>query len=250
VTTVRPYAELVEEALSADFTGWDFSWLDGRAVSHEPSWSYADLARQALGAATRVLDVDTGGGELLASLAPLPEATIATEGYLPNLPIARDRLSPLGVDVRRHDRGDPLPLGDNEVDLILNRHARLDPAELARVLRPDGVLVTQQVGNRNDAEINDALGAAPVTGDHDCATAVAALRAHGFEIIEAVEEWPEFVLRDVGALIFQLRAVSWQIPDFDVTTYEPALRKLDERIRRSGSFVVHDHRFLIRAQRR
>ncbi len=245
---MRPYAELVEEALSADFTGWDFSWLNGRAVSHNPSWSYADLARQALDAATRVLDVDTGGGELLASLAPLPEATIATEGYLPNLPIARDRLSPLGVDVRRHDRGDPFPLDDNGVDLILNRHARLDPTELARVLRPAGVLVTQQVGNRNDAEINDALGAAPVTGDYDCASAVAALREHGFEIIEAVEEWPEFVLGDVGALIFQLRAVSWQIPDFDVTTYEPALRELDERIRRSGSFVVHDHRFLIRAQ--
>ncbi|TDO54801.1 hypothetical protein EV643_101592 [Kribbella sp. VKM Ac-2527] len=250
MTTMRPYAELVDEALSADFTGWDFSWLNGRAVSHNPSWSYADLARQALGTATRVLDVDTGGGELLASFAPLPEATIATEGYLPNLPIARDRLSPLGVDVRRHDQGDPLPLDDNAVDLILNRHARLAPAELARVLRPDGVLLTQQVGNRNDAEINDTLGAAPVTGDYDCATAVTALREHGFEIIEATEEWPEFVLHDVGALIFQLRAVSWQIPDFDVTTYEPALRELDQRIRRSGPFVVHDHRFLIRAQRR
>lgn len=247
---MRPYAELVTEAVDADFTGWDFSWLNGRATTQDLSWSYDDLARAALGEAHRVLDVDTGGGELLASFAPLPAGTIATEGYLPNLPIARDRLAPYGVDVRRHDHGDPLPVADDAVDLVLNRHARFDATEFARVLRPGGVLVTQQVGNRNDAEINETLGGPPVTGDHDCSSAVAALRDHGFEILEAREEWPEFVLHDVGALIFQLRAVPWQLPGFDVTTYEEALVALDERIRQSGPFVVHNHRFLIQAQAR
>jgi len=78
-------------------------------VSGQPSWSYDELARAALADATRVLDLDTGGGEHLASLTPLPKATIATEGYQPNLPVARERLAPLGVDVRQHVGKEPLP---------------------------------------------------------------------------------------------------------------------------------------------
>jgi hypothetical protein len=35
-----------------------------------------------------LLDMGTGGGELLASMAPLPDVW-ATEGYPPNVPIAR-----------------------------------------------------------------------------------------------------------------------------------------------------------------
>jgi hypothetical protein len=68
-----------------------------------------------------LLDIDTGGGEVLASLQPLPATTVATEGWEPNLPVARDRLAPFGVDVRRHDGTDPLPARDGEFDLVLNR---------------------------------------------------------------------------------------------------------------------------------
>ncbi|HET6295565.1 MAG TPA: class I SAM-dependent methyltransferase [Kribbella sp.] len=247
-----PYAELVDEAVAASFTGWDFRWLAGRAHNAQPSWSYPDLARAALAEATRVLDIDTGGGELLASFAPLPEATIATEGYPPNVPLARDRLAPYGVEVREHDFGTALPVEDAEVDLVLNRHGRFDPAELARVLRPGGLLVTQQVGSRNDVEINEALNAPLVEqpGSYDCVGAERALVEQGFEILEAAEEWPEFVIRDIGALVFQLRAVPWQVPGFDLDKYGPALRALDERIRSEGPFVAHDHRYLLRARRR
>lgn len=245
-----PYDELVAEAVAASFSGWDFGWLEGRAVTSDPSWSYAEHARAALAEATRVLDIDTGGGEFLASLAPLPTATIATEGWEPNLPVARDRLSPLGVDVRRQDSTEPLPVADDEVDLILNRHGRLQPRELARVLRPGGVLMTQQVGSRNDTELNEVLGAprADLPGARTCEAAMVALRDHGFEILEAAEEWPEFVIHDVGALVFHLRAIPWQIRDFDVDRYDAALRTLDQQLRTTGPFVAHDHRYLIRAR--
>jgi hypothetical protein len=60
-------------------------------------------------AGTTLLDLDTGGGELLAASAPLPRRTIATEGWAPNVPVARDRLSPLGVEVRFAPRSTPRP---------------------------------------------------------------------------------------------------------------------------------------------
>jgi hypothetical protein len=67
-----------EEA--AVFEGWDFSYLKDRASQDEPPWSYRDLAANLIRAARHPLDVDTGGGEFLASLAPLPPATKANRG--------------------------------------------------------------------------------------------------------------------------------------------------------------------------
>jgi hypothetical protein len=56
------------------------------------------------------------------------------------------------------------------------------------------------------------------------------------------------MLHDVGALVFHLRAIPWQIPDFEVDRYGPALQALDQRIRTEGPFVAYDHRYLIRAR--
>lgn len=184
----------------------------------------------------------------------MPEATIATEAYLPNLPIARDRLAPLGVDVRRHPGTEPLPVEDDSVDLILNRHGRLTPSEVARVLRPGGTLLTQQVGGRNDLGINEALGAPSSSvppGSPGAGTAEGVVRtlvAQGFEMLQVAEEYPDFAFTDVGALVYHLKAIPWQVPDFDVDNYESALRALDEQIRATGPFVVQNHRFLIRAR--
>jgi hypothetical protein len=45
--------------------GWDFSSFGGRIEEEPLSWSYADLARGLLPGAHAVLDIGTGGGELL-----------------------------------------------------------------------------------------------------------------------------------------------------------------------------------------
>ncbi|MGV8968331.1 MAG: methyltransferase domain-containing protein [Cellulomonas sp.] len=137
-----PYDDLVTDALRAPITGWDFSWLIGRADCEDLPWDYMARARRAVSHATCLLDIDTGGGEVLASLAPLP-AAIATEPYPPNVPIATARLGPLGVNVRAGTAA-ALPVGAGEVDLVLNRHGALDPSEIARVLAPQGVFLTNR----------------------------------------------------------------------------------------------------------
>jgi SAM-dependent methyltransferase len=104
------------------------------------------LAGELVRGSTSLLDVDAGGGELLACLAPLPARTTAVEGWAPNLTVARERLAPLGVDVRFAPDA-RLPGDGRSVDLVLNRHGRLNPEETARVLRPGGALLTQQVGS-------------------------------------------------------------------------------------------------------
>ncbi len=119
-STPLDYDELVAAALAAPVHGWDFGWLAGRALGSDPTWSYPQLAREALDRSTRVLDVDTGGGELLASLTRLPPHTVATESWPPNLPVVRERLAPLGVGVRPAPPDAPLPVPAGAFDLVLS----------------------------------------------------------------------------------------------------------------------------------
>jgi len=140
MSSVRSFDHLVDEAAGVSITGWEFAWLDGRAVGSDPSWSYPGLTRPLLRRAGSVLDLDTGGGELLAELAPLPAHTVAVESWAPNVPVARDRLTPFGVSVVTE-----LPGGEEEFDLVLSRHGRLPAEDIARLLRRGGTLLTQQV---------------------------------------------------------------------------------------------------------
>ncbi len=250
VPRVKSYGELVAEALAAPFQGWDFGWLRGRATQAEPSWSYGDRARRLVAGAKGLLDVCTGGGELLANFAPLPEHSVATESWAPNIPLARSRLAPLGVEVRVPD-GAELPARDDEFDLVLNRHGAAPHPEIARVLRPGGTYLEQGVGVDNLADLNQALGA-PRGRYAESSTLDAvreSLRAAGLEVVDGQEEMPAHVIHDIGALVYFLKAVSWQVPGFDVDRYDAKLRELDARMRAEGGIVFHDHRYLVEARK-
>ncbi|MBM7788266.1 class I SAM-dependent methyltransferase [Tenggerimyces flavus] len=249
---MRSYDDLVSEALAADFRGWDFGFLAGRIEGGE-AWNYDDLASAEITDSTRLLDIGTGGGETLEGILAgrRPAHVVATEGWAPNVPVARERLEPFGIEVRQSVEGEPLPAADGEFDLVLARHAGASAAELSRVLQPGGVFLTQGVGRDNDLEFNEVLDGPPPThaNDPSFADSVAGLKQAGFAIDRAEETFNETGYLDIGAIVFHLMAVSWQVPGFDVTTYDQALRTLDARIRVEGRFVVRNHRTLIRARR-
>ena len=71
--TKKPtFDELVQEALTAPFEGWDFSWLEGRKTKLTLPWNYVAKVRARMHSIASMLDMGTGGGELLASLTPFP----------------------------------------------------------------------------------------------------------------------------------------------------------------------------------
>ncbi len=82
------FERLMDEAWKHEFAGWDFTFIHGRMVETPPSWNYGEIAKERIRGAQSLLDLDTGGGEFLASLQPLPQLTCATEGHPPNVPIA------------------------------------------------------------------------------------------------------------------------------------------------------------------
>ncbi|GID96519.1 class I SAM-dependent methyltransferase [Amorphoplanes digitatis] len=241
----RQYDQLVGEAVGVPVTGWEFAWLDGRAVGSDPSWSYPDLARPLLRRAGSLLDLDTGGGELLVELAPLPTHTVAVEGWAPNMAVARDRLAPFGVAVVTE-----LPGGEEEFDVVLSRHGRLPAEDIARLLKHGGTLLSQQVGSDDLADLNAELGAPPPYATSWTAEeAVAALGAAGLRVTDVREERPPLTFHDIGALVYQLRAVPWQVRDFTPKRYDRALRRIDATIRTHGHYTVTAHRFLVQATR-
>lgn len=246
------FDDLIEEALSQHLTGWDFSWLAQHSHEESLPWDYRAMVISRLPEANCLLDIDTGGGEFLASLAPLPRCTFATEGYAPNVPVARARLELLGVQVVDVSQSEAhLPFDETQFDLVINRHGGIYAQELAHVMRSGARYITQQVGGRNCIEINEFLEDSP-TFVYQAVTLpgiLDELKTAGLHIIDARECSPRFTFLDVAGVVFYLQAISWQIPDFTVEKYRDKLLAVHQRIQKEGGWTIHQNRYFIEAAR-
>jgi SAM-dependent methyltransferase len=241
------FDRLLEEALAADFSGWDFSWLEGRMLQEEPAWDYPGLVRSHLPAAQSMLDMGTGGGELLSSLAPLPPDTHATEAYPPNQPIAQARLAPLGVTVHPIEEDQKLPFEDNAFDLMINRHEYFDAHELDRLLKPGGLFITQQVGGLDNLEFNQLLETEETFAYPRWGLADALLQLYDAGL--TVTRAEKAVFLDIGAVAYYFKVITWQFQGFDPEKQRDELVSIHNIIERQGEFITTSHRFLIVAQK-
>jgi SAM-dependent methyltransferase len=245
------YERLIRQAGEIPFEGWNFAVFRGRFVETEPSWEFSKVLRIHMRRSSSMLDLGTGGGEFLSSLAPLPPETAATEAYGPNVPIARRRLAPLGVRVfdTTQSGDDPLPFADGTFDLVVSRHESYAPSEVRRVLVSGGIFVTQQVGGRDLEELNHALGGPPHTYcQRNLAAATEELERADFEVLDGREELLPGTFYDIGAVVLYLRIIPWQIPGFDLASYDTALRALHAMMESGTPLKVSSHRFLITAR--
>jgi SAM-dependent methyltransferase len=246
----RSFDDLVAEAERTDVSGWDFSWLNGRATEERPSWGYQRLLGERLCQVNAALDVQTGGGEVLGGLAAFPATMAATESWPPNVAIAAARLHPRGVVVVADPDEPPLPFADDSFDLVSSRHpATVWWAEIARVLRPGGHYLAQHVGPDSNRELYEFfLGRQPAdTSDrHPAAEARQASEA-GLIVKTMRTEQLKVEFFDIGAIVYFLRKVIWTVPDFSVARYRDRLRDLHEQIEADGAFVTYSTRTLVEA---
>ncbi|MEV6207730.1 class I SAM-dependent methyltransferase [Kitasatospora sp. NPDC051914] len=249
----RTFDDLVAEAEAASVEGWDFSWLDGRATEQRPSWGYQRLLRERLAQVGAALDLQTGGGEVLAGAAPFPPLMAATEGWPPNLAKATALLHPLGAVVVAAPEDPPLPFADAAFDLVTSRHPVVPHwAEIARVLRPGGSYLAQHVGPASVFELVEYfLGPLPEAvrrGRHPDDERAAA-EAAGLEVVDLRTERLRIEFHDIGAVVWFLRKVIWMVPDFTVDRYRDRLRDLHALIESDGPFVAHSARSLVDARK-
>jgi len=238
--------------------GWSFADLDGRMRTDPMPWDFETVCVEALASTPgRALDMGTGGGETLLRLRDAVVGrggsfpmTTATEGWPANVPVAQAALGPAGIEVVEFGQPDdlltvaPMPFDDGVFALVINRHESYHPAEVARVLAPGGVFLTQQVGGDELGELHALLGhepAAPHVRYMEFREALAA--ADGAEYVGG------YVFADVAALVAYLQRVPWDAPeDFTVDRYRTQLLALHERTR-GGEVRMTMKRFWLRAER-
>jgi hypothetical protein len=75
------------------------------------------------------------------------------------------------------------------------------------------------------------------------------LSASGLRLTDTREERPLLIFYDIGAVVYHLRLVAWQIPGFTPQVFDAPLRRMHQHLRDTGRFDVQAHRFLIVAER-
>lgn len=203
--------------------GWDFSRVRD-AIGPRP-WSYGGVVRRYMQIHHRVLDIGTGGGERFLALAahfdtgvgidPDPAMIAAACANTP------PNLSARVTFVRMTGAALELPL--DSFDLVLNRHAPAFPDQIARVLKPGGFFITQQVGARNAVAICTLFGCGP-GGHYQPAPRqtvrdwVADFTARGWAVRAQGEYDVPYTYLDVASFLFWLQAVP--VPeDFDIARH-------------------------------
>lgn len=198
------------------------------------------------------LDIQTGGGEVLAGAGAetFPPTLVATEGWPPNLARATALLHPLGVVVVADREEPPLPFADDAFDLVISRHpATVHWSEIARVLAPGGTYFAQHVGGGANVEISEHfLGPLDLGDARDHEVEADQARASGLEVVQCRNERLQLEFFDVGAMVFFLRKVVWTVPDFTVHRHRTRLRGLHDQIERDGVFRSTMSRTLFEAR--
>ncbi|HUR77190.1 MAG TPA: methyltransferase domain-containing protein [Acidimicrobiales bacterium] len=232
------FDDLVAEAAAAPITGWDFSWLDGRATEARPSWRYRDGVAERAARSNALLEIECGDGTLLRSLRTRPALVVATEAYQP------------GPDTVCA-RADELPCRNDAFDLVISRHpvvAHWD--EIARVLLRGGTYFAQHVGPRSAAEISEwFLGPQRHSDDRSPDRAQREAERVGLTVTDLRHEALPMTFDDVGAVVYFLRLVVWIVPGFRVERYRDRLQALHRHIAEHGPFRATSTRFLIEARK-
>jgi len=254
----RTLEELIAEGDAAPLAGWDFSWFDGRATEERPSWGYARLISERIGRADAVLDIQTGGGEVLAGAVRRgatgtgrPRRLAATESWPLNVGLARSALEPLGGVMAQVDDDEPLPFPAATFDLVISRHPTVVLwAEIARVLTPGGTYLAQQIGAGTNRQLTDfMMGPQPPSQSRSADWTQTRAQAAGLRVVDVREQALRVEFFDVAAVVHFLKKVLWTVPGFTVAGYAEPLARMHAHIQEHGSFVSHAQRLLVEARK-
>ena len=225
--------------------GWDLEYAP-EPLEPGPPWDYEAIARGCCARATSVLDLGTGGGEVLSRiLAGSRCRAVATEWWHVNAPVASRCLGDRASVVRGSSL--ELPFADHRFDLVLSRHEEIEPSEVARVLERGGRFVTQQVVHDVWHELRSVFPDLTRFKDH-FTQYQAGLASAGLTIERAVEFRRPVRFRELGHLVYHLAAAPWSLPNFSVKSHRAGLAELDRRAQTEGGVVLTEGFYLLEAR--
>ena len=243
IRSLQPYVQKAR-----NFTGWSFPKDGWRLLGPPLPWDYGRLVRDTASAAGSVLDMGTGGGDFLAGISSsLPECTVATEEWRVNVPVAKKRLREIGIETV-HCRSVQLPFKDASLDLVINRHEELDPKEVARVIRPGGRIITQQVDRNDWKELRTYFSNVGDFGDHRRRYAEG-FEAAGLRISENLSHDYKVAYSNLGEFVFMLAVTPWTLPGFSLERDIEALLALEKGCGTRNGLELTESRYLLIAHK-
>jgi len=241
--------EYLTREYNAHFSGWNFSYIKGRMIEDKLSWNYKNIVENNLVGKESLLDMNTGGGEFLCSFSKLPKNVCATESFEPNILIAEKRLREKNILLKTIRNNSELPFDNEYFDIVINRHGSYEIKELKRILKKDGLFITQQVGGLNGIDFNMAFETKIMDYVEWCLIKnIEMFRDAGMEIVEFKENIGKMKFNDIGAIVYYLKCIPWQVKDFSIDKYYNKLEIMNEIIEKNGfiDFVLHRFYMIIR----
>ena len=139
-----------------EIRGWD--WSRVRATRDPTPFDYGETVRSFVEPSDRVLDIGTGGAEVLLGLHLTTAIAVAIDHQARMAQVARERIAEADASVHLGVADAlALPFRPRTFDRVLCRHATAYPPEVVRVLRPGGMYINQEVGARNTQTLFDAF---------------------------------------------------------------------------------------------
>ena len=194
-------------------------------------------------------------GTFLTSMTDTKRKTtfrgITTEGFPPNVELCKETLLPLGIDFKPCDNESDIPFADSSFDIMINRHGSFDPKEIHRLLKDDGIFVTQQVGGKNDRDLVEMVlpGTPEPFPELYLSIQKKKFEDAGFEVIRTGEVFRPIRFFDVGAFVWFARIIEWEFPDFSVEKCFDKLLEMQEEIDKNGFVQGTSHRYLFVAKK-
>lgn len=231
--------------------GWNFSHLDGRWFNEKLPWDYRTLVLKYLHDHDMLLDMGTGGGELLSSFHHLDSLTAVTEAWQPNIELLQQTLQPRGVKVYPVTNADELTVEDGSIDIMTNSHDAFNPMTVFNKLKPKGLFITEQVGATNNFSLSQFLlpDYQPAFPENTLLNTMNGFQQAGFNILLEQQAFSEMKFFDVGAIVYYASIIPWEFPNFDVNHCFSKLLDLQRMINCQGSVSTHEDRFVMIAQR-
>ena len=187
----------------------------------------------------QLLDMGTGGGELLKTFHHASNRTQVTEAWQPNNNLLKYTIGKQGIKVHtlqtKHE--DALPVKNDSLNMITNSHAALNPKLIKDKLKTGGYFISQQTGALNNY--------VPAYPDNTLLKTVADFQNLGFEILLSKKSQPSMTFFDIGAIIYYASIIPWEFPDFSVGHCLSQLTQLDQLIQNDGSVTTKEDRFIL-----
>lgn len=232
--------------------GWDFSTM--KCVSEGLPWDFYNEVTKVTKKSDLLLDIGTGGGEAILSIADSALLLVGIDHSTGMMETATKNAISSGIPNVRFLQMDAeqLDFPNHFFQVVSSRHSCLDPDEIAKVLAPGGIFLTQQVSENDKENIKEAFGRGQAFGKKNGTLKngyITELREAGFTDIKAVEASVTEYYQTPEDLLFLLKHTPI-IPNFGET--EDDFLILEQWIRDNQTdkgIMTNSSRFMITARK-